>query len=189
MLVTMTEPTQPELINAVHERIGELFARDHDVYGRDLRPYTGHVHRVAELTAHQVEMRPEWVELVAVAAYYHDAAIWFEDTWDYLPGSERRAEEELAGAPDADRELVHAMIDEHHRVRHARHRHPLVEAMRRADATDIYRVVMSPGTSLADYRDMLRRFPDAGFHAMLARGFILGLKERKRINPMPMVKF
>ena len=42
--------------------------------------------RVAALVMGQVDMRPEWVEPVAVASYYHDAAIWFEHTWDYLPG-------------------------------------------------------------------------------------------------------
>lgn len=181
--------TQHDLIEAVHGRIIELFARDRAVFGRDVRPYRGHVHRVAELTARQVEMRPEWVELVAVAAYYHDAAIWFDHTWDYLPGSERRAHDELSHRSEADRDLVASMIDEHHRLRHARNPHPLVEAMRRADATDIYRVSTPPHVTRADYRAMLRRFPDAGFHAMLARGFLLGLRERRRINPMPMMKF
>lgn len=181
--------TQHDLIEAVHARIIELFGRDREVFGTDVRPYRGHVHRVAELTARQVEMRPEWVELVAVAAYYHDAAIWFDHTWDYLPGSESRAAAELADRSDADRDLVAAMIDEHHRIRHAHNPHPLVEAMRLADATDIYRLPLPPHVTRADYRAMLRRFPDAGFHAMLARGFMLGLRERKRINPMPMVKF
>lgn len=170
----------------IHDRIDELFEADAEVFGRDLAPYRGHAHRVAELTARQVDLEPGWVEPVAVASYFHDAAIWYDDTWDYLPGSERRAAGAMADPADA--QLVTSMIDGHHRLRPARHPHPLVEAMRRADATDIYRVVMPPRVSRADYRDLLRRYPDAGFHAMLARGFVLGLRERKRINPMPMVK-
>lgn len=165
----------------IHETIEELFARDRAVYGTDYAPYNGHAHRVAELTACQVQMREEWVRPIAVAAYYHDAGIWFDGTWDYLPGSESRAAEE---APE-DRELITAMIDEHHRIRRARNPHPLVEAMRRADATDVYRLLMPPHVTRADYRNMLREFPDAGFHAMLARGFWMGIKEGK---PAPMVK-
>ena len=63
-------------------------------------------------------MRPEWVEPVAVASYYHDAAIWFEHTWDYLPDSESLAAQELSRTGhEGDAALVTAMIDEHHRVR------------------------------------------------------------------------
>lgn len=77
-------------------------------------------------------MRPEWVEPVAVASYYHDAAIWFEHTWDYLPGSESLAAQELSRTGhEGDAALVTAMIDEHHRVRPARNPHP----PRRGDAT------------------------------------------------------
>ena len=87
-----------------------------------------------------------------------------------------------------DAALVTAMIDEHHRVRPARNPHPLVEAMRRADATDVYRLPLPPRVSRDDYRAMLKRFPDNGMHLMLGRGFVMGLKERKRLNPMPVVK-
>ncbi len=135
--------------------------------------------RVAALVMGQVDMRPEWVEPVAVASYYHDAAIWFEHTWDYLPDSESLAAQELSRTGhEGDAALVTAMIDEHHRV----------EAMRRADATDVYRLPLPPHVSRDDYRAMLKRFPDNGMHLMLGRGFVMGLKERKRLNPMPMVK-
>lgn len=177
---------QATMIDRLHTRIQSFLDRDAAVYGSDLAPYSGHVHRVAELTALQVDMRPEWTEPLAVAATFHDAAIWFDRTWDYLPGSERLALDELT--EPAFEPVVQAMVDEHHRVTHAHHPHPMVEAMRRADATDVYRVVMPPQVSRADYKDMLHRFPDAGFHAMLGRGFLLGLRERKRLNPMPMMK-
>jgi hypothetical protein len=171
----------------IHRRIDELFKRDAAVYGGDLAPYSGHVHRVAELTARQVDLQEDWAELIAVAAYYHDAAIWFDHTWDYLPGSERLALAELGDAQGG--ELVTAMIDEHHRVRRARNPHPLVEAMRRADATDVYRITMPPKVTRGDYRAMIKRFPDAGCYPMLARGLLMGLREGKRLNPMPMMKF
>lgn len=166
----------------VHARIDELFTRDAEVFGADLAPYSGHAHRVAELAAAQVEMRPEWVEPLAVAAYFHDAAIWYDKTWDYLPGSISRAAQE----DPANAELITAMIDEHHRVRRARNPHPLVEALRRADAADVYRIAMPPGTSRADYRQMRQQWPDHGFHLMLGRGFVMGIREGK---PAPMMKF
>lgn len=178
-----------DLTTAVHRRIDDLFERDGTAYGRDLAPYRGHAHRVAALTMAQVDMMAEWVEPVAVAAYYHDAAIWLEHTWDYLPGSERAAVAELSDSGhESDAALVTAMIDEHHRLRPARSGHPLVEAMRRADAADVYRIPLLPRVNRAQFTAMFQQFPDAGLHAMLARGFLMGLKERKRINPMPMVK-
>ena len=183
------QPAQAVLREAVHERIAELFTRDSAVFGRDLAPYRGHAQRVAALVMGQVDMRPDWVEPVAVASYYHDAAIWFEHTWDYLPDSESLAAQELSRTGhEGDAALVTAMIDEHHRVRPARNPHPLVEATRRADATDVYRLPLPPHVSRDDYRAMLKRFPDNGMHLMLGRGFVMGLKEHKRLNPMPMVK-
>lgn len=176
-----------DLVCDIHHRVQDLVERDAAVYGRDLAPYAGHAHRVAELTARQVDLRPQWVEPIAVAATFHDAAIWFDHTWDYLPGSAALAAREIEATDPGARDLVVAMIDEHHRIRRARHPHPLVEAMRRADATDVYRMTMPPGVTRADYRTMLRTFPDAGLHAMLARGFVMGLREG-RANPMPMLK-
>jgi len=177
----------PQALANIHDRIDELFARDAAIFGRDLAPYSGHVHRVADLTVRQIDLQDDWVDPIAVAAYYHDAAIWFDHTWDYLPGSERLALAELGAGRDG--QLAAAMIDEHHRIRRARDRHPLVEAMRLADAADVYRIVMPPRVTRADYRVLTNRFPDAGFHRMLARGFLMGLRERKRWNPMPMLKF
>lgn len=181
--------TGGELAAAVHARIEALFERDADVFGADLAPYRGHAQRVAGLVAQQVKLQPDWVDLVAVASYHHDSAIWFDQTWDYLPQSIEHAQADLADAPAEQVALAADMINEHHRLRRARQPHPLVEAMRRADAADVYRVVLPPGVSREQYRDLLRRFPDAGLHAMLARGFLLGLRERRRLNPMPMLKF
>lgn len=174
--------------DTMHARIEEFFDRDAAVFGRDLQPYRGHVHRVAEITARQVNVGDEWVEPLAVAAYYHDAAIWFDHTWDYLPGSADRAARQLhADGCDDRAAVVTAMIEEHHRLRSARHPHPLVEAMRRADAADVYRVGFPKPVTRADYRALLERYPDARLHGMLARGFLLGLREH-RFNPMPMIK-
>lgn len=59
--------------------------------------------------------------------------------------------------------------------------------MRRADATDVYRPSLPPRVSRDDHSATLQRFPDNGMHLMFARGFVMGLKERKRLNPMPVV--
>jgi hypothetical protein len=84
--------------------------------------------------------------------------------------------------------VVDAMIDEHHRVRRARHPHPLVEAMRRADAAEVYRAVLPPDVRRQDYRELLRRFPDAGFHRMLLRAFARGVRQNP-LKPAPMLRF
>lgn len=115
-----------------------MFAKNSDVFGTDVAPYRHHVHRVVGLVCRQVDVEPKHIRPLAVAAFFHDAAIWFDQTWDYLPRSAKRAVAELADDEAEHAELVTAMIYEHHRVRKARHRHPLVEAFRLADRADVF---------------------------------------------------
>jgi hypothetical protein len=81
------------------------------------------------------------------------------------------------------------MIDEHHRIRRARHPHPLVEAFRRADLTDVTGgLVPAPGVPRAGYGGLLAEYPARGFRPMLLRAFGRGLRESPR-HPAPMLKF
>jgi hypothetical protein len=125
---------------------------------------------------------------LGIAAFFHDAGIWFDGTWDYLPPSARRAVAELSDADARYSTLVSEMITEHHRVRSARSDEPLVEAFRRADLTDVSGgLVASPGVTRAQYRQLLAEHDPRGFRPMLLRAFANGLREAP-LRPLPMIK-
>lgn len=167
----------------------ELFNTHESVFGADLTPYRHHVHRLLGLVELQLDIQPELVRPLGIAAFFHDAAIWFDQTWDYLPGSIERAVAELRDDELQHADLVAALIDEHHRVRKARRSDAMVEAFRRADMADVYAPLLgAPGVKRSAYRDLVRRYPYEGFRRMLAKAFGRGLRENP-LRPMPMVKF
>ena len=169
----------------------ELFERHGAEFGPSLAGYRGHVHRVIALTAKQVELDGSSAQLLGVAAFFHDAGIWMDGTFDYLPPSINRAMDHLTAVGNedpADADLVRAIIDEHHRQRRAKHDDPLVEAFRRADLTDVsFGLVSSPGTGRSEYRALLKQYPSAGFR----RGLVAVSAKwtlRHPLNPFPMIK-
>lgn len=88
-----------------------------------------------------------------------DAGIWLDGTFDYLPPSSQPALEHLGTIDLSGEAVVRATILEHHRLRKARSAHPMVEAFRRADLTDLSGgLVPSPGVSFRDYRDLAKRY-------------------------------
>ena len=166
----------------------ELFDRHAPTFGAELPIYRGHVQRVIGLVGLQVEVPQQLAGVLGLAAFFHDAGLWFDGTWDYLPPSIRRATAALAPADRDHAGLVAAIIDEHHRLRPARHPDPLVEAVRRADLTDITAgLVRAPGVSRADYRGLVIEYPAHGFRPMLLRAFGRGLRESP-LHPAPMIK-
>ena len=171
-----------------HDVADELFERHTAVFGEDLPTYRGHVHRVIGLVGLQTGVPAPVAGPLGLAAFFHDSAIWFDGTWDYLPPSVRRATAELEERDKEHSDLVAALIDEHHRLRHARHEDPLVEAFRRADLTDISAgLVPSPGASRKDYRALVAEYPSRGFRPMLLKAFGRGIRQAP-LHPMPMMK-
>ncbi len=171
-----------------HQVANELFDRHRPVFGVDEPVYRGHVHRVIGLVGRQVEVPAELAGVLGLAVFFHDSGIWFDGTWDYLPPSTRRAVAALGPADRGHAELVAAIIDEHHRLRRARHPGPLVEAVRRADLTDITAgLVPAPGVSRADYRALAAEYPARGFRPMRLRAFGRGLRASP-LHPAPLFK-
>jgi hypothetical protein len=175
-------------VDRAHSVADELFDRDAATFGADLARYRGHVHRVISLVGVQCDVPQEKADSLGVAAYYHDAGIWFDDTWDYLPPSVRRAVAELGPDVDHHAGLVTALIDEHHRIRKAHSADPLVEAFRRADLIDVSRGVVAAGVPRSTYGELRQRYPDTGFRRMLLRAFGRGLRADP-LHPVPMLKF
>ncbi|QJY48254.1 hypothetical protein [Pseudonocardia broussonetiae] len=175
-------------LQEAHGVADALFAEHASVFGSELPVYRGHVHRVIGTVGLQVPVPPDRARALGVAAFFHDAGIWFDGTWDYLPPSSRRAVAALTGDDATHAGLVAAMVDEHHRIRRARHGDPLVEAFRRADLADISRGLLgAPGVPRPAFRDLVGRYPDRGFRPMLARAFGRGLREAPW-RPAPMVR-
>ncbi len=150
-------------IDLAHRTAEELFETHADMFGTDLEAYRGHTHRVIGLVAMQAELSADLAHALGVAAFFHDAAIWFDNTWDYLAPSAARALAELGTDVDEHGSLVAAMIDEHHRIRSARSDHPLVEAFRLADRYDVYfGLLPAKGVSRRAYRELRHEYPTAG---------------------------
>ena len=175
-------------VQRAHDTAHALFDRYADVFAADLPIYRGHVHRVIGLVGLQCDVSEAAAAPLGLAAFFHDAGIWFDHTWDYLAPSVRRALADLSPADTAQAELVSALISEHHRLRRARHSDPLVEAFRRADLIDITAGLISAGVPREQYRTLVETYPSRGFRPMLLKAFGRGLRESPW-NPMPMMKF
>ena len=83
-------------VDPAHRVADELFDRHGDVFGAERAIYRGHVHRVIGLVGRQVEVPAELAGVLGLAAFFHDAGLWFDRTGDYLPPSTRRAVAALA---------------------------------------------------------------------------------------------
>jgi hypothetical protein len=176
-------------IARAHEVADQLFEKNAATFGANLPTYRGHVHRVIGLVGLQTDVTTAMADALGVAGFFHDAGIWFDGTWDYLPPSAARAVEELGGDSAEHADLVAAMITEHHRIRKARHDNPMVEAFRRADLTDVCAgLIKVPNAKRSDYRALTKEYSARGFRPMLAKAFARGIKESP-LHPAPMIKF
>jgi len=175
-------------IDRAHEVADSLFEANAAVFGGDLQTYRGHVHRVIGIVGLQCDVPAAVAGPLGLAAFFHDAGIWFDETWDYLVPSVRRAVAALDESDQLYSGLVSALISEHHRLRRARHADPLVEAFRRADLTDVTAGLIAPGVSRARHRALVAEYPADGLRPMLLKAFGRGLRESP-LHPAPMVKF
>ena len=175
-------------IERAHDVADSLFEANAPVFGGDLPTYRGHVHRVIGIVGLQCDVPAAVAGPLGLAAFFHDAGIWFDETWDYLGPSVRRALAALGESDEPHAGLVSGLISEHHRLRRARHIDPLVEAFRRADLTDVTAGLIAPGVSRAHYRALVAEYPADGLRPMLFKAFGRGLRESP-LHPAPMVKF
>lgn len=175
-------------VERAHAVADNLFEANAAVFGGDLATYRGHVHRVIGIVGLQCDVPAAVAGPLGLAAFFHDAGIWFDGTWDYLGPSVRRAVAALDKSDEPYSGLVSSLINEHHRLRRAHHDDPLVEAFRRADLTDVTAGLIAPGVSRTRYQALVAEYPADGFRPMLFRAFGRGLRESP-LHPAPMVKF
>lgn len=186
----MTESTHPREAQPVPD-LDTLFAPWASALGRDYTAYRHHVERLLVLCDWLAADAGVSLDPLAlrVAAVYHDLGIWSDGTFDYLTPSTARAAAWLEAAGRADLlPQVSAMINQHHKVRAAGPATDPVEVFRRADWMDVTLGLLNAGLPRKRYRELLRRFPDAGFHARLVK---LSSKQllTHPLKPLPMFRW
>lgn len=152
------------------EELDALFDRHAERFGRDQTPYRNHVYRVINLVAAQRPLEGDELRKLLLAGFFHDAGIWLAGTFDYLGPSARLACHYLEEHDLADwNEELRSMIVDHHKIT-ASEQPPesLVEAFRRADWIDLSLGLLRFGVSREQIQEINHRFPNAGFHQMLA---------------------
>jgi hypothetical protein len=157
--------------------------------GADLPGYRGHVYRTFNFALALAEGSSAKDQL-ALAAAFHDLAIWTDGTFDYLAPSARRA---LAYAaerrPGVNQRELERMIVWHHRLRRCRAAvDAAVEAFRRADWIDVSWGLLRFGLPAGLVREAQVAFPNAGFHRCLLR-VGLGWARRHPTRPLPVLRW
>jgi len=162
-------------------QLDELLAQHTEAMGSDAVPYRNHAYRVANLCIAFAPRDPDTLHKIAIAAALHDMGIWTKGTFDYLPPSIElaRAHLEQIGRTEWTAEIT-TMILEHHKISPYRGRADwLVESFRRSDWIDVTVGLRSFGIPRTRLQELLRRWPDAGFH----RGLVKLTLKRLRTNP------
>jgi hypothetical protein len=181
-------PAAPSLVTS-HPVIDDVLLAWATALGRDGGAYRGHVYRVFNL-ARALAASGGLDDTLAVAAVFHDLGIWSDETFDYLEPSARRAAAFLAAEKSAvDGEEVGRMIALHHKLtRCPADAGVLAEAFRRADLVDVSLGLVSFGLPRAFVHEVRATFPNAGFHACLARVGARWLV-RHPTRPLPMMRW
>lgn len=168
-----------------------LFAPWQAALGRDYQAYRNHVERLLALCEALAARAGVTLDPVAlrVAGVFHDLGIWSDGTFDYLGPSTARARAWLEAHGRGDlAPAVTAMIGQHHKLRPAGPARDPVEIFRRADWMDVTLGALAFGLPRARYRDLLRQYPDAGFHLRLLQ---LSGKQllTNPLRPLPMFRW
>jgi hypothetical protein len=157
--------------------------------GHDFTAYRNHAYRVANFCLALAPDRAMRVDMVAIAAAFHDLGIWTAGTFDYLRPSVTLAKSYVHHAGRSDwAEELEAMIVEHHKLTPYRNNpHWLVEPFRRADVVDLSRGLVRFGLLRRFVADVYSEWPGAGFHRRL---LVFALKRARThpTSPLPMVK-
>lgn len=176
-------------IKCTDSDVEEVLATFASSLGDNYLSYRNHVYRVINF-CRMLCADPTGVERkIAVAAVFHDIAIWQYRTLDYLQKSQLLAREYLVKTGHEDwGDEVEAMIAFHHKITACRKKHgPLVEAFRKADWIDISGGYFRFNVPASSIRSVFRALPGKGFHKNLAR---LAWRHAwtHPFRPLPMIK-
>jgi len=157
--------------------------------GRDMLAYRNHVYRVLNYLLIFASEHSSNIDLLLIAAAFHDLGIWTDGTFDYLEPSRRLARNYLAvkGLAHFGPE-VEAIITHHHKLSpYCGEYSSTVEPFRQADLVDVSLGVIRFGVSPAWVCAVKAGFPNAGFHrrlvALTCRQFL-----SSPLHPLPMIR-
>lgn len=164
----------------------ELFRESGEVLGADLDGYRNHTQRVFHFARALGAVGPEAERKLAIACYFHDLAIWTDQTFDYLELSVVRATAYLEeqGLSEWGGEIA-SMIREHHKITSAGGTNSLVEIFRRADWIDVSLGILRFGLPGPFLREVQQAFPNCGFHRRLVALTLKRLRTHP-LSPLPM---
>lgn len=164
----------------------DLFRDSGQVFGADFDGYRNHTYRVFHFARALGVVGPDAERKLAIACYFHDLAIWTDQTFDYLELSVVRAAAYLEdqGLTEWGEEIA-SMIREHHKITSAGDAGSLVEIFRRADWVDVSLGVLRFGIPGPFLRDVQEAFPNCGFHRRLVALTLERLRTHP-LSPLPM---
>jgi len=172
-------PLLEEILNEWKETIGSQY-----------EPYKNHVYRVVNFCFALHESTPDDKKKLIIAGCFHDLGIWPDDIVDYLSPSIELAKTYLK---ENNKEQwlteIELMIDLHHKCRQVNNcEYLLVEVFRKGDWIDVSKGLRSFGLPKKSIQQVLKAFPNLGFHTNLMK---LGTAElfKYHRNPLPMMKW
>ncbi len=158
--------------------------------GNDFDRYKNHVYRVFNLCMTFNHYRAEDEMLIAVAACFHDLAIWSKQTFDYLEPSVEEMKTYIgAQGLGVNLNTIALMIRFHHKIRpYKGEQERIVENFRKADLTDVTQGRVRFGLSTESINLLRDTFPYLGFHRLLK---IMSIKNflKRPFRPLPMFKW
>jgi hypothetical protein len=180
-----------------HAELDKLLTLWRDKIGSDWQAYRNHTYRLLNYVNEKLPgLSNEDLDLVAIAAAYHDVGIWLDKTFDYLEPSSIRAQSYLKSAAkypadvlEEKQQLVNDMVMNHHRVRPvAGGKLSLVNVFRQADWCDVSFGRLRYGLAKKKVQAIQKAFPDAGFHLLLVKLAVVNAAQHP-FNPLPMMRW
>ncbi|MCG7903210.1 hypothetical protein A3195_06470 [Candidatus Thiodiazotropha endoloripes] len=158
--------------------------------GEEYQGYRNHVYRMVHFCQMLSDGDEEARQKILIAGAFHDLGIWIEDTVDYIPPSLPPMLEYLQSRGlEAWSEEIRLMITEHHKLRpYNDQAQLLVECFRQGDLVDFSIGLFRFGLAKAQVEEVKATFPNAGFHAALARRAGRWFLKHP-FDPLPMMKW
>jgi hypothetical protein len=167
--------------------INSILSAHSAMIGADMEKYRNHVYRMFNFALYF--NKGEEVDLLAVAAAFHDIGIWTDKTFDYLEPSIKLAVEYADAHPELylSPEKLVQVIEFHHKITRVK-LNASAEQFRRADIADLTIGLIRFGIPRQVYKNAVREFPIKGFHWKLVK---LTLKQLtiNPLKPLPMFKW
>ena len=170
-----------------NDTIDTILAKYKKVLGKDFTAYHHHVYRIFNFALLQ-DSNTENIEKYAIAAAFHDIAIWTHHTFDYLSPSIQLAVDYLTeNGKSAQITAISLMIDLHHKMSAYTGEFSTVETFRKADWIDVSIGFMTFGLDKKALKEIKKIFPYHGFHLFLVKQTMKNMVKQP-LNPLPMFK-